>query len=153
MSRRLKFFALLCLLSTLSPLAVAADKSAGDNPCASQITYQSDKDDAYKYLENLQRQIYTENPQLTDPYSREVNKPRYEASFAELKARAIKACPDPSKRAPCALDLDVVVVAIQSAASVREPCGFETVIKPHARQCHFNDLLICLSGGFWNKHQ
>jgi hypothetical protein len=127
MSRRGRFLALLCILSNLSTWAVAGDKSPGDNPCAGQITYQSDRDDAYKYLEEQQRQIYTENPQLADPYSREeVNKPKSVATMADLKARALKTCPDPSLRAQCAFSPDVIDRLIKEIACVPLPTRFES---------------------------
>jgi hypothetical protein len=127
MSRRVKFFALLCLLSKLSTLVVAGEKSAGDNPCAGQITYQSDKDDAYKYLEDQQRQIYSENPQLTDPFSREeLNKPRSVAKWADLKARALRACPDPSVPEHCAFDSKVLDQLMNETACPTLPTRFES---------------------------
>jgi hypothetical protein len=127
MRRRGAFFALLCVLSTLSSWAFAADKSAGDTLCAGQITYQSDKDDAYKYLEDQQRQIYTQNPQLTDPYSREeVSKPRSVATMADLRARALKTCPEPSLHGQCAFSPDVIDRLIKQLACVPLPTRFES---------------------------
>ncbi|MFM0489695.1 M48 family metalloprotease [Paraburkholderia graminis] len=106
--------------------AVADDTSPRQGQCAGQITYQSDTDDAYKYLEDQQRQIYTQNPHLTDPYSRaELKSPRSVASLAELKARALKACPDPSLRAQCALDPVLVDRLMKALACVTLPTRFE----------------------------
>jgi hypothetical protein len=66
----------------------AASSVKGSEECAGQITYRSDTDDAYKYLENQQRQIYTQNPHLTDPFLREeLKSPRSVANFAELRRR------------------------------------------------------------------
>jgi hypothetical protein len=97
------------LLTTLSAGSIAQDRTSEQGQCAGQITYQSDTDDAYKYLEEQQRQIYEQNPGLVDPFSREeLNSPRSVANWATLKARALKACPDPSMRAKCALDPDMV---------------------------------------------
>ncbi len=127
MSRCVGYVILLCALSTLSTRAVADDTSPGREQCAGQITYRSDTDDAYKYLEDQQRQIYTQNPHLTDPYSRaELKNPRSVANFAELKARALKACPDPSLRAQCALDPDVVERLEKTLGCLILPTRFES---------------------------
>jgi hypothetical protein len=121
MSWRAKYLALVCVINTLSAWALA------DGTCAGQITYQSDTDDAYKYLEDQQRQIYKQNPHLTDPYSRaELNQPRSVASFAELKARALKACPDPSLRASCVLDPDMVDRLMKEIPCLILPTRFES---------------------------
>src|SRR4051812_18682613 len=109
MSGRIGYAALLFILTTLSTWAIADDTSPGQGRCTSQVTYKSDTDNAYKYLEEQQRQIYVQNPDLTDPYSRaELENPRSVNTFAELKARALKACPNPKLRKQCALDPDVV---------------------------------------------
>lgn len=128
MSLRGRCFTLLCVLNGLSMWAVAGDTSTGQGRCSTdQITFQSDTDNAYKYLEDQQRQIYTQNPQLTDPYSREeLNQPRSLASFAELKARALKACPDPSLRAKCALDPDVADRITKALVCLTLPTRFES---------------------------
>jgi hypothetical protein len=127
MSRRGMCVALICVLNTLSTWAVAGDTSPEQGQCAGQITYQSDTDEAYKYLEDQQRQVYTQNPDLTDPYSRgELNKPRSVTTFAELKARALKACPDPSLRAQCALDPDVVDRLMKALPCLTLPTRFES---------------------------
>jgi hypothetical protein len=127
MSRPGRFFTLLCILGTLLMWALAGEKSPGDKPCAGQITYQSNKDDAYKYLEDQQRQIYAQNPQLTDPYSREeLNKPRSIGNWEELKARALKACPDPSLRSQCALDPDMVDRLMKALPCLTLPTRFES---------------------------
>jgi hypothetical protein len=117
---------LFCILTMLSTWAVANDTSPGQGRCADQLTYQSDTDNAYKYLEDQQHQIYTQNPHLTDPFSRaELENPRSVASFAELKARALKACPDPSLRAQCALDPDMVDRLMKSLPCLTLPTRFE----------------------------
>src|SRR4051794_40037494 len=104
-----RLVALLCVFNTLSIWAIANGAEPVPGTCGTQITYQSDTDTAYTYLENEQRQIYTQNPDLTDPYSRaELESPRSIATFAELKARALEACPDPALRGQCALDPDMV---------------------------------------------
>lgn len=104
-----KCVALFCVLNTLSAWAFANITSSAPGKCAGQITYKSDTDDAYEYLENEQRQIYTQNRGLTDPYSlSELNNPRSVSNFAELKKRAIEACPEPSLRTQCALNPDIV---------------------------------------------
>jgi Peptidase family M48 len=112
---------------TLSTIAVAGAQEQAQ--CAGQITYQSDSDDAHKYLENQQRQIYTQNPGLTDPYSRaELASPRSVASFTELKARALKACPDASKRAECVLDPETVDQIMRALPCLTLPTRFESPI-------------------------
>jgi hypothetical protein len=127
MSRRGGSVALLCFLATLSTAVVAEDAHPGQGQCAGQITYKSATDDAYKYLEDQQDQIYTGNPQLTDPYSRaELKSPRSVATFAELKARALKACPDPLLRANCALDPDVVDRIMKALPCLTLPTRFES---------------------------
>jgi hypothetical protein len=129
MSRRGVCVGLICVLNALWAWAAADDPIPGQGQCAGQITYQSDSDDAYKYLEDQQRQIYTQNPQLTDVFSREeVKSPRSVATWAELKARALKACPDPSLRAQCALDPDMVDRLMRALACLTLPTRFEAPV-------------------------
>src|SRR5579862_8994811 len=126
MNQRGTFVLLLFSLIVLSTWANADNTSPGQGQCAGQITFQSDTDSAYKYLEEQQRQIHEQNPDLTDPYSRaELNAPRAVASFADLKARALKACPDPSLRARCALDPDVVDRLMKALPCLVLPTRFE----------------------------
>jgi hypothetical protein len=141
MNARGRCVALLCVLNTLHMWAVADDTSPGQGPCTGQITYQSDTDDAYKYLENEQRQIYTQNPQLTDPYSQaELKSPRSVANFAELKARALKACPDPSSRSQCALDPDVVDRLSKALPCLTLPTRFESPLFISLIDLYTNEL-------------
>ena len=113
-----------------SPFGAASpvkdDTGSRADQCTDQITYQSDVDDTYKYLENQQRQIYTQNPHLTDPYLRELLKsPRSVATWAQLKAVALKACPDTSVRAHCALDPDMVDRLMKALPCLILPTRFE----------------------------
>jgi hypothetical protein len=118
---------LLCVLSTLPALTVADDARAAQRQCVGQVTYRSDGDDAYKYLENLQAQLYKQNDGLTDPYSRaELNSPRSVTTWAELKARALKACPDPSSQARCAFSPDVVDQLMNVLPCLTLPTRFES---------------------------
>jgi len=127
MSQVWRLFLLLWFLSMLPSSAVAGDKIPGDVPCAGQIAYQSDKDDAYKYLENLQRQIYAQNPQLADPYSRaEMNQPQSVATMADLRARALKTCPDPSSGLRCAFSPETADGIIKKFACLSLPTRFES---------------------------
>ena len=127
MTRPAKHFAVLCVLNALAASAVAGDTSQEQGQCAGQITYESDTDNAYKYLEDQQRQIYTQNPGLTDPYSRaELSQPRSVATFAELKARALRACPDPKLRAQCALDPDMVDRMMKALPCLTLPTRLES---------------------------
>lgn len=121
--------ALLCVLNALSTRAVAQETSRDQSQCAGQITYKSDTDDAYKYLEDQQRQIYTQNPELTDPYSRaELNNPHYAMSWAALKASALKACPDPSLRVKCPFDPDLVDQIMKALPCMTLPTRFESPV-------------------------
>lgn len=127
MSRRAGFIALLYVLLALSTWSAAEPTRPVQGRCADQITYQSETDDAYKYLEAQQRQVYTANPQLTDPYSREeLNTPRAVSNFAKLKARAVKACPDPSRRAQCAFDPAMVDRLMNALPCMTMPTPFES---------------------------
>lgn len=127
MSQVGRCFRLLWLLAMLPSWAVAGDKIPGDTPCTGQITYQSDKDDAYKYLENLQRQIYAQNPQLADPYSRtEMNQPRSVETMNELKVRVLKTCPDPSSPVQCTFNPDVIDRIINEFSCRPLPTRFES---------------------------
>jgi hypothetical protein len=124
----------LALFGSLSMLSAGTDSDLSGKeptsikyPCSGQIKYLSDTEGAYKYLEDQQRQIYTENPGLTDPYSREeLNNPRAVANFAELKKRALKACPDLSKRNTCALDPDLVDKLMATLPCLSLPTRFES---------------------------
>jgi hypothetical protein len=120
--------AMLCVLSTVSTSALADETKHGAGQCdAGQIIYQSDTDDAYRYLEGQQRRIYAENPHLADAYAREeLKNPRSVATVAELKARALKACPDSSSRAQCALDPDMVGRLMRGSCLVL-PTRFEAL--------------------------
>lgn len=101
--------------------------SPGQSQCARQITYRSDTEDAYKYLENQQRQIYTENPNLVDPFSRaQLDSSHSVDSWAQLKDRARKACPDPSLHAQCALDPEMVDQLMNSLPCLSLPTRFES---------------------------
>lgn len=106
--RALSFVFAGSIASTSAAPLSAMPASNGD--CATQITFLSDTPgDSYKYLEEQQRQIYEQNPGLADPYSlAELRSPRAVANFAELKRRALEACPDPALRSQCALDPDLV---------------------------------------------
>jgi len=105
------------------------DKSSASKSCNGQITYQSDSDSAYAYLEAEQRKIYTQNPGLADPYSREeVNSPRTVKSFSDLKKLALKVCPDHAKRDQCALDPDVVDLLEKQIKCMPLPTRFESPI-------------------------
>jgi hypothetical protein len=118
----------LLYASTILP-AAADDGNAepAQAACSGQITYKSDTDDAYKYLESQQRDIYTQNPNLADPYSRaQLNSPRAAATFAQLKAIASKACPDPTRRSTCALDPVMVDRMEQELACLTLPTRFES---------------------------
>lgn len=130
-----------CLaLLFLLPTWIVADETS-ERKCAVQIAYQSDTDDAYKYLENQQRQIYTENPNLTDPYSQaELKSPRSVATFAELKGRALKACPDPSLRSQCALDPDIVDRLMMSLNCMTLPTRFESPLFISLIDLYTNEL-------------
>lgn len=127
MSRCSVYVALLGVLATPSTWAIADDKIPTQDQCSGQITYLSDTDDAYKYLENQQRQIYTQNPNLTDPYSKEeLKSPQSVNNWAELKARALSACPDPLLRAQCALDPDLVDKLMKALPCLTLPTRFES---------------------------
>lgn len=129
MTPRATVAVLLCAVVALSDSAAADNAAAGQDQCAGQITYKSDTDAAYKYLEDQQRAIYTQNPELVDPYSRaELNSPRSVRTFAELKARALKACPDPTLRAQCALDPDMVDRLMKAVACLVLPTRFEAPV-------------------------
>lgn len=120
-------FALLYILNIVSPLVARCDNGAAQNQCADQITYKSDTDGAYKYLENQQRQIYTENPGLLDPFSRaQLDSPRAVSGWAELKARALNACPDPSLHTQCALDPAMVDRLMKALPCLSLPTRFES---------------------------
>ena len=135
MSWRARCFAIVCVVNTLSTWAVA------DGQCTDQITYQSDTDDTYKYLEDQQRQIYEQNPHLTDPFSRtELNNPRSVANWAELKARALEACPDPSLRAQCALDPDTVDRLMKALPCLTLPTRFESPLFASAIKLYTDEL-------------
>jgi hypothetical protein len=114
------------VISTPFGAANPLKENMEQDQCGGQITYESDVDDAYKYLEDQQRQIYMQNPHLTDAYSREEMKhPRSVATWAELKARALKACPDPLLRAQCVLDPDVVDRLMKALFCLTLPTRFE----------------------------
>jgi hypothetical protein len=129
----LRHFLPLALFSSLSTLSASPAGDIKEKPfpaqAPSQITYLSDKDDAYKYLEGQQREIYEGNPELADPFSREeLTKPRAIANLAELRARALRACPDSSKRDTCALDPMVLDQLLASWSSITLPTRFESPI-------------------------
>jgi len=125
MKRFIIGFVSACLVCNCSVLAKGV-VIQGKDECSGQITYQSDKDDSYKYLEDQQRQIYTQNPQLVDPYSREeLKSPRSVATFAELKERALRACPNPLLRKECALDPDLVDHMMKELACLTLATRFE----------------------------
>lgn len=127
MTGRRKHLTLLPVLVTLSPWTFTNDTIRAQAPCTGQITYQSDWDHAYKYLEDQQRKIYTENPGLTDPFSRaELNQPHSLSTWEELRKRALQACPDPSLRAKCALDPDVVDRIMKALPCMSLPTRFES---------------------------
>lgn len=128
MNRCEKYFVVFVfVLSTLLTTAAGEATSSGHGDCAGQITYQSDTDPGYKYLEDQQSQIYAENPGLADPYSQaELKSPRSVATFKELKDRALKACPDPTLRAQCALDPALVDRIEQSLPCLILPTRFES---------------------------
>ncbi|MGL4939765.1 MAG: hypothetical protein ACRC44_00040 [Bifidobacterium asteroides] len=66
-------FAFVGLILALSGIA-AYSWSGAD--CGDQVRYLSEKDPAYLYLENRQREVYEANPGIADPLSRaELNKP------------------------------------------------------------------------------
>lgn len=113
--------------SPFGPAASLVDDSTSEaGLCDDQISYDSDTDDAYKYLENQQRAIYKENPHIADPFARaELESPRSISTWAELKSRALKACPDPSLRAKCALDPEMVDRLMRSMSCLRLPTRFE----------------------------
>jgi hypothetical protein len=141
MKQRAWCLAMLCTLNTFIARAVAQIAHPEQTECPSQITYKSDTDAAYKYLENLQRQIYTQNPQLTDPYSlAELKSPRSVANFADLKARALKACPDPSLRSQCALDPELVDRLMKSLPCMTLPTRFESPLFFSAITLYTTDL-------------
>jgi len=96
--------------------------------CPQQITYLSDAPgDPYRYLEDQQRQVYDENPGLADPYSlAELKTPRAVANFAELKRRALEACPKGKPRSSCALDPDLVDKLFGSIECITLPTRFES---------------------------
>ncbi|WP_438394961.1 M48 family metalloprotease [Caballeronia sp. DA-9] len=158
MSRHLRFLSLLCALGALSVSAVAQGVSHGKGECQHQVLYQSDTDDASRYLEEQQRQIYTDNPKLTDPYSRaELDSPRSVATFAELKARALKACPNLFARTTCALDPVLVDKLVKSLSCIILPTRFEaplfsSLISLYTRQldsirlAHFPKSLVTRFG-------
>lgn len=127
MSQSGKFFALFCFLNTISAWAFADNTSSGQGQCAGQITYKSDTDHAYAYLENKQNEIYMQNRDITDPYSlTELDSPRSVSNFAELKKRAIEACPDPSLRTQCALNPDMVDLLMKTLHCMTLPTRFES---------------------------
>lgn len=98
-------------------------KATGD-----QVIFLSDvPGNPYGYLEALQRNIYSSNEGLADPFAKsELNSPRSIASIADLKAAALKACPDPAKRETCALDPEMVEVVMGSLACQELPTRFES---------------------------
>ena len=144
----LRDYIVLILLASLSMLPAGATANSlqkkpipQKDPCSGQIKYQSDVDSAYKYLEDVQRQIYTENPDLTDPYSREeLNSPRAVASFADLKKRALKACPDPSKRETCALDPIAVDALMSTLPCLTLPTRFESPLFFYGISIYMSEL-------------
>lgn len=107
--------------------SLEAERNAQETQCSAQINYMSDTDSAYKYLEEEQRKIYQENPDVVDRFAREeLSNPRSVRSFAELKKRALKACPDKSKRDTCALDPDMVDRLISKLPCLSLPTRFES---------------------------
>jgi hypothetical protein len=114
---------LACFAADPPIAAKASCKAKGD-----QVKFLSDvPGDPYGYLEALQRNIYSSNEGLADQFAKsELNSPRSVASIAELKARAVKACPDPSKRDTCALDPQMVEAVMGSLACQQLPTRFES---------------------------
>jgi|GEM_PF-6207915 len=136
-----KCVALLYVLSIVPPSLAPSQATPAQNGCADQITYKSDTDDAYKYLENQQREIYTENPGLLDPFSRaQLDSPRAVAGWAELKARALKACPDPSLHTQCALDPAMVDRLMNALPCLSLPTRFESPLFFSAINLYINGL-------------
>lgn len=114
---------LACFAADPPIAAKASCKAEGD-----QVKFLSDvPGDPYVYLEALQRNIYSSNEERADPFAKaELNSPRSVASIAELKARAMKACPDPAKRDTCALDPQTVEEVMGSLTCLELPTRFES---------------------------
>ena len=127
MKRIAVFGAVLCSLGVLCQAATPDNETSAGGNCGGQITYASDTDDSYRYLEAEQRNIYEHNPGLADPYSREeLKRPNAVKSFSDLKRRALQACPDRTKRAECALDPDMVDAMEQQLRCIVLPTRFES---------------------------
>jgi hypothetical protein len=89
--------------------------------------YESDTNDAYKYLENQQHRIYISNPNLLDPFSKaQLNSPRAIANWSELKERALRECPESADHAKCALDPVTVDLLMKTLPCLTLPTRFES---------------------------
>ncbi|TQK03427.1 hypothetical protein [Herbaspirillum sp. SJZ107] len=138
---RFAYFAALCAMTAFTKWSIADEITPRPERCPDQISYKSDTDPAYKYLEEQQHSIYRQNPSLTDPYSRaELEKPRSVNTFAELLARARKACPNPALRKQCALDPDLVVEMMKTLPCLALPTRFEAPLFISLINLYLKDL-------------
>jgi hypothetical protein len=107
--------------------AVAA---ASEEPevCSDQVTYRSDFDPSYRYLEERQRSIYAKNPGFTDALSRrELNSPRAREKWEEFRKRVSESCPaldSPPDR--CGYDPRVAEWMIERIRCSSLPTRFES---------------------------
>lgn len=125
--RQRALIALACVLAAFSSASVAENMLSSAN-CESQVVFQSDAPgDPYGYLEDQQRMIYSANPGIADPYSlAELRGPRAVSTFAELKKRALEACPEHVPRSTCALDPDIVEKLFAAIPCMSLPTRFES---------------------------
>lgn len=109
--------------------AVAQEGQDATTTCSDQLTYLSDQDPAYAYLEAEQRSIYASNPGLADPYSHaELRHPRAVHTFDELKRRAMESCANLAADQTCALDPQVLNELLQEIRCTPIPTRFESPI-------------------------
>ena len=122
---------LLLALLVSGAAGVVTTTAAGvqtPSTCPEQVIYLSDTEPAYRYLEQLQREIYTAYPELTDPFSRdEARQPRAVTMWSDIADRLSKQGCDSAGR-NCVGDAQLYKEMLEKIRCKPLPTRFESPI-------------------------
>lgn len=126
----------------------------GPKACADQVSYLSDKDPAYKYLEVEQEKIYR-YAVSADPFLREQLKgERVARTFDELKAAVFRSCSSrPDISSPCVLETALIDRLAEQIECLEIPTRFESPLFALALQLYMDELNPVVGSLFTNSNE